>query len=78
MKWTGDETTAIYTFTQGTCHAKVWYSPIDHWCAFISRAGSSIGQHSFTTVQDAQAWCEAQLSVHIADGRCTTSSESRQ
>ena len=78
MEWIGDDVAQVYTLTQGTCHAKVWYSVTDHWSAFVHHAGGSIGQHSFTTVQDAQAWCEAQLSVHIADGHCTTRSEGRQ
>ncbi len=70
MEWTSDNDAEIYTFTQGPCAAKVWYSAVDHWCGSVSRVGVSIGQRSFTTIQDAQAWCEAQLAAFVADGHC--------
>ena len=69
-EWTSDPTGERYFLTHGTCHATVWYSAMDHWTAFVSRTGASIGQHSFTTVQDAQAWCEARLTEFAADGYC--------
>ena len=70
MEWTNDNAGERYTASQGTCAAKVWYSAVDHWSGSVSRAGASIGQHHFSTLQDAQAWCEARLMEFAADGHC--------
>ena len=71
MVWTADDAAGqAYSLTHGTCHAKVWHSGIDNWTVFVSHPGVSIGQHSFTTLQDAQAWCEARLTELVADGQC--------
>ena len=78
MVWTADDAAGqAYSLTHGTCHAKVWHSGIDHWSVFVSRPGVSIGQHSFTTVQDAQAWCEARLTELVADGHCAVGGGNR-
>ena len=71
MVWTADAAAGqAYSLTHGTCHAKVWHSGIDQWAVFVSHPGVSIGQHSFTTLQDAQAWCEGRLREFVADGHC--------
>ena len=70
MEWTIDNAGERYTRMQGTCVAKVWYTAVDHWSGSVSRARASIGQHHFSTLQDAQSWCEARLREFIADGHC--------
>ncbi len=73
-EWTSDPAGERYFLTHGTCQATVWYSAMDHWTGFVSRPGASIGQHSFTTMQDAQAWCEARLTEVVAGRHRTTRS----
>ena len=68
--WRSDAAGAIYTLTQGTCLAKVWYSTANHWSGSVRRGGVSLGQHHCRTLQDAQAWCAARLAAFIADGHC--------
>jgi hypothetical protein len=70
MDWTGPDSALTYTLTQGTCQAKVWYSAADGWVASVTRGTTTIGQLNFTTIQDAQAWCETQFTKLIDDGQC--------
>ena len=71
MDWTSDTTGAQYTLTHGTCHARVWQSPVDHWSAVVTTTRSTVGQENFIQVADAWAWCERQLAAFVDDGHCT-------
>ena len=70
MAWTSNNAGQRYTTTQGRCQGSVWQDATDHWTAVVSANGLAIGQDSFTAVEDAQAWCEAQLEDLAAAGRC--------
>ena len=74
MDWTGPDSALTYTLTQGTCQAKVWYSAVDGWVASVTRGTTTIGQLNFTTLQDAQAWCETQVTKLVDDGQCDLAS----
>jgi hypothetical protein len=74
MDWTGPNNALTYTLTQGTCHAKVWYSSVDGWVASIMYRASTFGQMNFTTLHDAQAWGETQLTKLVNDGQCARAS----
>ena len=76
--WRSDDVGQTYTLTLGACHAKVSGSASAGWAAFISHTRASIGQHSFTTREHAQAWCEQHLLDLIADGRCTLGAPQRR
>ena len=69
MEWTMD-TDHQYTVTQGTCQGLVWQHLRGDWAAIISRDGSTVSHDSFPTLEEAQAWCEAQLVALAAAGRC--------
>ena len=71
MEWTSDTTGQRYTITQGRCQGTVWQDATRHWTAIVNANGLALGQNSFTAVEDAQAWCEAQLADLTAAGRCT-------
>ena len=71
MDWTGDDKAQVYTLAQGTCHARVWQSPVGHWRAVVTSIRSTVGQENFLKVADAQAWCERQLAELVAEGDCT-------
>ena len=71
MNWTSDNGGQTYTAQQDSCEGLVWRTTSGEWRALVSWAGSAVGHATFTTLEDAQAWCEA----HVADlsviGRCT-------
>jgi hypothetical protein len=70
MEWTSDNG-QTYTAEQDSCQVRVWYSTVGEWKAFVRWAGSTARYASFTTREDAQAWCEAQLVELAAAGQCS-------
>ena len=72
MEWTSDTTGRRYTTTQGSCQGTVWQDATDLWTAIVSAHGLAVGQNSFTAVEDAQAWCEAEVAALTAAGWCTS------
>ena len=70
MEWTGETADEHYTTTQGRCQGTVWRNLAGEWTAVVSSDGIAVGQHSFAALEDAWAWCEAQLADLAAAGRC--------
>ena len=72
LAWTRDTTRERYTITQGTCQGLVWRHEHGDWAALVSRDGTAVSHDSFFALEDAQAWCEAQLTALAASGRCAS------
>ena len=70
MEWTSHNAGERYTTTQGTCQSTVWRDTTGQWTAVVSSEGLAVGQNSFASLEDAWAWCEAQLADLAAAGRC--------
>ncbi len=70
MDWISD-TGQQYTTTQGTCQGIVWHNTGGSWKAIVSRQGVAVRTNRFMTLEEAQAWCETQLAVLAAAGRCS-------
>ncbi len=69
MEWTMD-TDHQYTVTQGTYQGLVWQHLQGDWAGLISRDGSAVNQDTFPTLEETQAWCEAEIAARAAGGRC--------
>ena len=70
MEWTSDNAGERYTATQGSCQGLVWRESAGEWSALISREGTALHTNRFTTLEEAWAWCEAQLADLAAGGQC--------
>ncbi len=55
---------------QDSCQGLVWRTRSGEWRALVSWEGSAARHASFTTLEDAQAWCEAQIAELITISRC--------
>ena len=71
MEWTSDTGGQTYTTKQESCQALVWRTMSREWNVLVSGEGSAVGHETFTTLEDAQAWCEAQLAELAAAGQCS-------
>ena len=71
MEWTHD-IDQQYTLTQGTCQGLVWRHRHGDWAALVSRDDMAVSHDSFTVLEDAQAWCETEITLLAAMGRCTS------
>ena len=72
MDWQTDTTRERFTLTQGTCQGLVWRPRHGDWTALVSRNGVALSHDTFTVLEDAQAWCETEITVLTAAGRCTS------
>jgi hypothetical protein len=61
MNWHDDPADQAATLIQGDARCRVWRTAADTWAALISVRGDATAAYSFTTREEAQAWCEAQL-----------------
>ncbi len=69
MDWISD-TDQQYTTTQGTCQGMVWRNTGGSWKALVSRQGVAVGTNRFPTLEEAWAWCEAEIAALATAGRC--------
>ena len=70
MDWISDTTGEQYTATQGSCHGLVWQESTGGWKAIVSHQGVAVRTNRFTTLEEAWAWCEAEIAPLAAAGRC--------
>ena len=62
MHWHDDPTGQAATLIQGAARCRVWYTlAAARWAALISIHGDATAAYSFPTREEAQAWCEHQL-----------------
>ncbi len=61
MRWTHDADDNAYTLISGNVRCRVWYTLLDTWAAACMHHGTSSAAYSFTTAEEAKAWCEQQV-----------------
>ncbi len=61
LAWTHDTPDNAYTLISGEFRCRVWFTSLNTWAAAHMYHGTSSASYSFTTVEDAQAWCEQQV-----------------
>ncbi len=70
MEWTSNDSGQRYSARQDSCQGLVWPTRSGAWRACVRWEGSVAGHASFPTLEDAQAWCEAQVADRITTSRC--------
>ena len=70
MEWTSAAASEMYSTTQGSCQGLVWQESTGGWKAMVSRQGVAVRTDRFTTLEEAWAWCEAQLNDLVTTGQC--------
>ncbi len=61
MEWT-QESERIFTLIADDYQCKVWWVELwDLWVGMVSQGGMTTASYNFTTLPEAQAWCEQQL-----------------
>ena len=60
-RWEPDPSGEAYTLSSGAFRCRVWFTSLNTWAAAHMYHGTSSASYSFTTVEDAQAWCEQQV-----------------
>ena len=61
MDWTYDPADNAYTLIRDGVRCRVWFTSLDNWAAACMHRGTSSAAYNFKTVEDAKAWCEAQV-----------------
>ena len=61
MHWTAAPSGRLFTLTVESCKAIVQRASSGEWIALISRNRAAVGHQRFFRLQEAQAWCEAQI-----------------
>ncbi len=61
--WIYDPANDRHILVAGDYQCRVWRATSGPWTAMISRQGVAVAHDHFPTLQDAQAWCEAQLDL---------------
>jgi hypothetical protein len=69
MEWTFGPATKAYTAELGGGHARVWRAPAGTWSARVTIHRYEQWRHGFHALEEAQAWCEAQLNQLVAQDR---------
>ena len=71
MEWQQDLTARErYTLAAGTCQARVWRTARHGWGAAVQYGIVDSATYGFRSLEDAQAWCLAELAQQRAQGRC--------
>ena len=66
MDWNHDATNDTYTLISGDIRCWVWCSRGIRWNANVSQHGDVLTVYKLRTVEDAKAWCEAQIAQRKA------------
>ncbi len=61
MTWTHDAGDNAYTLIRGEYRCRVWCTRFETWAAAFRYRGTSSASYNFTTVEEAKAWCEGQV-----------------
>ena len=70
MEWMSTNEGRTHTVRQDDCQALVWRMATGAWDALVIRQGRAVGHDRFVALQDAQAWCEAEIAALAATGPC--------
>ena len=71
MSWSFDTTTQRYIMTVGAYRASVWQDVSDgrgtaaSWGATVAGHNTATAAFNFASVDEAQAWCEAELKARL-------------
>ena len=60
MNWKQDAINDAYPLSSGDSRCRVWRM-LGAWQAIVSHCGEATTGYNFKTVEDACAWCEAQI-----------------
>ena len=70
MEWQTDSTLQVDTTGVGSCEGVVKQTSGTVWTAFVSRSGNQIAHDSFSSLEDARAWCEMHLKQYQEEKLC--------
>ncbi len=59
--WTYDAEDNAYTLIRDTARCRVWFTALGTWAAIVTQHGMSTAAYKFSAHEDAQAWCELQV-----------------
>ena len=61
MEWYDDPAEHAATLIAEPYRCRVWYTTLGNWAAVISHHGIATAAYNFPTLEEAKAWCEAQV-----------------
>ena len=70
MEWQTDVTLQLHSVGVGSCEGVVKQTSGAVWTAFVSRRGNQTAHDSFSSLEDAQAWCEMHLKQYQEEQLC--------
>ena len=63
MEWREDEADHAFTLIVEPYRCRVWFTTLGNWAAVISHHGIATAAYNFPTLEEAQAWCAAQVTA---------------
>lgn len=72
MEWHDDPDGQAATLIAEPYRCRVWRSAEGTWAAMVSRRGDAEATYSYARLEDAQAWCEAQIAASGTNQSQTT------